>query len=386
VIPQSFQPILVFAFDTTKLRRNNRREQVHLTENRPIINGISLPYFYLILAGKHLIFTRKCYKLSSLSSFLYILIFLAEFAFNFDLHLHKINSKQITLSIIMKKLLIFSNLFWISVILFPAFIKPTQPNTSAAGSSYHLIDASLVKIMTENYRDFYVNTFIKKRPTAAGTVILDKSNGSQNNIDSRSIWFSANKIREFMNDMERESLSHGDSLSGIRFYYIKYPEKKIWDLYGYFRASELPQSYQNRHSLMLVPTYFNKITQFQTDFDPRSYDSLTKTYPDMATVMETLIKRENQETKGFSRPGLIAGKAAISAPDNSGSNASMANGGGLIPPYPPAGSEKMESPRLQLLINVPCSGADLMVYVDGHIKCGQTIKASSSTSVNKAIK
>lgn len=276
----------------------------------------------------------------------------------------------------MKKLLIITNLFWISIILFPAFIKPNQPNNTAAGSSYHLIDASLVKIMANNYRDFYVNTYFKKKPQ-----VQDKTNGIFNNIDSRSIWFSSKKIKEFMADMERESLACGDSLSGIRFYYIKYPEKKIWDGYKYFVASNLPQNYQNRHSLMLVPTYYNKTTQFHTDFDPREYEAPGKP-KDMSTVMDSLITLEGENTKSNLTPGLINGKAAIMGPDNSGANANMANGGGLIPPYPPAGSFRLATPSLGIKINVPCSGADLMVYVDGHFKCGQAIKPSS-IDVNK---
>jgi hypothetical protein len=276
----------------------------------------------------------------------------------------------------MKKLLIITNLFWISIILFPAFIKPNQPNTIAAGSSYHLIDASLVKIMANKYRDFYVNTYYKKKPQ-----VLDNTNGIFNNIDSRSIWFSSKKIKEFMNDMESESLAHGDSLSGIRFYYIKYPEKKIWDGYKYFVASDLPQNYQNRHSLILVPTYYNTETKFQTDFDPREYDSKGKPI-DMSIVMDNLISNEDQETISNIKPGLVKGKAAIMGPDNSGANANMANGGGLIPPYPPAGSFRLATPSLGIKINVPCSGADLMVYVDGHFKCGQAIKPSS-IEVNK---
>lgn len=282
----------------------------------------------------------------------------------------------------MKKLLIFSNLFWISIILFPSFIKPNQPNSAVAGSSYHLIDASLVKLMIENYRDFYVNTFIKKKTTAAGTIILDKTNGTQNNIDSRSNWFSVEKIREFMFDMDSLSLKNGTKLSGIRFYYIKYPEPKTWVKYDYFKSTGLPQNYQNRHSLMLVPTYFNKENGFQTDFDPRKY--VAGKPMDMGIVLDSLIKKENQETLFDSRTGLVASKAAILGADNSGGNASMANGGGLIPPYPPAGSAKMAAPSLGIQINVPCSGADLMVYVDGHIKCGQPYKASTA-SVKKTL-
>ncbi len=297
----------------------------------------------------------------------------------------------------MKKLLILTNVLWLSLFVFTGF-KPLDKIQTISPSTYHLIDASLVKLMSENYREFYVKTFIKKKAT-----VIDNSNGIQNNVDSRTIWFSKEKLTQFLNDMDAQAALHGGAVSGIRFYYIKYPDATNWGKYKYFTdpAMKLPTSYQNRHSLLLVPTYLDPTTQFHTDFDPRRFDNTTNKFVDLPTVLDELIKNEEKpipqssiqaynnstnennwipvtanllpiNTNTFGLNELSKSKAAMLNADNSGTNAAAANGGGIIPPYGEEASSAVmakKSPS-KFSVDVPCSGAKLMLFVDGYMTCG----------------
>lgn len=314
----------------------------------------------------------------------------------------------------MKKLLILTNVLWLSLFVFTGF-KPLDKIQTISPSTYHLIDASLVKLMSENYREFYVKTFIKKKAT-----VIDNSNGVQNNVDSRTIWFSKEKLTQFLNDMDAQAASHGGSVSGIRFYYIKYPDAENWAKYKYFTdpAMKLPTSYQNRHSLLLVPTYLDPTTQFHTDFDPRRYDAVNNKFVDLPTVLDELVRGEekpippasieayNKSNKEHQIPVtanllprntntyginvLSDNKVAMLNADNSGTDAAAANGGGIIPPYgeeaPPA-LMKSTNVSIKQGSNVPCTGAKLMLFVDGYMKCGpQPIDVKDKVNTKSEIK
>lgn len=302
----------------------------------------------------------------------------------------------------MKKLLILTNVLWASLFLLSGF-KPLKDIKDVA-STYHLIDASLVKLMSESYRDNYINTYFKKRSTYE-----DKTNGVRNSEDSRTIWFSKERLLQFISDMDTEAATHKSTVSGIRFYYIKYPENPNWKTYKYLQQ-DVPTVYEKRHSLMLVPTYLDSTTQYHTDFDPRRYDTNAKKFKDMPSVMQELIAAESipitqaqvsymkekgvtitdPQTKStqINIPGLnIASinKAAIVTADDSGDNAGIANGGGLIPPFgvnnnqasvmiKKVGSGAVGQASMANTIDVPCSGATLMLYVDGFKKCGKQEK------------
>ena len=264
----------------------------------------------------------------------------------------------------MKKLLIITNVIWVCVIVLPSFIQPGNTNP-ANTSSYHLIDASLAKLMAENYRNFYVNTFMKKMPTT-----VDQANGTRNNNDSRSVWFSIKKLKEYIRDMEASSLSCSkeDSLSGLRFYFIRYPERDVnkttnpWNKYVYFSKTNMPIDYANRHSLMIVPTRYDKAMDLDVDYDPRfctagKFDNLSK-------VMNKLIALEpNENTLTSYDVGASLRKSAFIMPDDSYLKSTAVNRGSIIPPPYQTNSA--------IRINVPCSGASLMNYVDGFDNCGQ---------------
>jgi hypothetical protein len=320
----------------------------------------------------------------------------------------------------MKKLLIITNLFWVCVIVLPSFVQPGNLAPTGLNSTYHLIDASLVKLMAESYRDNYVNTYLKKQPS-----IIDKTNGKFNNVDSRTIWFSKEKLTQFINDMDAEAAQHNNqSVSGIRFYYIKYPDATNWSKYKYLTdPSMMPQNYKERHSLVLVPTYLDNNTHYHTDFDPRKVDATGK-FKDMPTVMDELIKSEgtaieptqiqafnlkNKEILVKPLPTLIKQlpvntnypglhpfsevKACMLSGDDSGSDLSVTNAGGIIPPYgvnggaafmiKKPGGGSLGQVSMNNIIDIPCSGATLMLYVDGLMRCGKFDRSDINIVVPK---
>lgn len=318
----------------------------------------------------------------------------------------------------MKKLLIITNLFWVCVIVLPSFVQPGNTNP-ANTSSYHLLDASLVKMMSQSYKDNYIYTYLKKR-----TTFEDKTNGVRNTEDSRTIWFSKEKLTQFLNDMDMEANTHNNSsVSGIRFYYIKYPKGVDWSKYKYFTdpSMKMPTQYQERHSLILVPTYLDNSTGYHTDFDPRQVDATGK-FKDMGTVMDELIAKESiplapplirELNKKYDKkddgknnflptninypgrnPVSDQCKISIVSADDSGSDPSIINGGGIIPPYgvggPPAlmiktkaGGSINSQASMNNIIDVPCSGATLMLYIDGYKKCGKYERSAIDIAVPK---
>jgi hypothetical protein len=278
----------------------------------------------------------------------------------------------------MKKLLIVSNLFWISLFIFSGFIKPSMPKNATADDGYHLIDASLAKLMAENYRNFYVNTFIKKKLTAAGTTIMDKTNGTQNGMDSRSVWFSIKVLEKYIQDMKTSSKMCNDStpLSGLRFYFIKYPERKLedsqnpWRKYGYFNNTNMPANYAERHSLMIVPTRHDSSNETEVDYDPRF--CVAGKFTDLSTVMNNLISKELNNEITLSNPaGPDLSKAAFIMPDDSYTKSTAINRGSVSPPP--------NQYRVSGNTVVPCNGTSLMNFVDGYDNCGmQKIKISDA--------
>ena len=75
--------------------------------------------------------------------------------------------------------------------------------------------------------------------------------------DARAIWFSLDVLEEFICQIKTESKLDSEDL-GIRIYYAAYPEKEQWDrfidLKRYDTKYGVKDSYQERHTLVLVPT------------------------------------------------------------------------------------------------------------------------------------
>lgn len=254
----------------------------------------------------------------------------------------------------MKKMLILTNLLWLSVFVFMAF-KPdksiVKPN---AASAYTLVNASLVDLMGINYRTNYINP-----SRNFGTKKVNY------NTDSRSCWFGLDKLESFIADMKTAN----PLMNGLRFYFIQYPnDQATWDKYPYLK--DISPLYKNRHTLMMIPTYFDGT--YDVDFDPRKNGTDGKP-ANIVDVMDKLIKNEATE------PNILqstnnATKAPVLMPKGTSTSStddpSIINGGSLIPPPP----DFLNSSKLTATpsngIDVPCSGARLLPYFDYKSKCG----------------
>ena len=68
--------------------------------------------------------------------------------------------------------------------------------------------------------------------------------------DAKAIWFSLDVLREFICQIETHSDAESADL-GIRIYYAAYPKKGEWYKYPKLKV---PDSYAERHTLVLLPT------------------------------------------------------------------------------------------------------------------------------------
>lgn len=261
----------------------------------------------------------------------------------------------------MKKLLVLTNVLWLSVFLFMGF-KPLDENKAKPlASTYDLVEASLVDMMAGSFRNNYIN------PTRnVGTKKESYAN------DSRSVWFSLLKLESFIADMKAKS----PLTTGIRFYFIQYPNDITqWNKYNYLKR-HISTSYKNHHSLMLVPTYYDGT--YDVDFDPRRIDATGKPVH-MADVMASLSgsKEENpaQAGNGINKAYIAMPYGTSSSPEYDDPN--IINGGSLVPPYPPASSAKKINVStanvLAPIPKIPCSGATLLPYFDYKTKCGNSM-------------
>lgn len=264
----------------------------------------------------------------------------------------------------MKKLLIITNLFWVCVIVLPSFVQPGNTNP-ANTSSYHLVDASLAKMMADNYRKNYINM---RRRIGRYPNFTYPSNAN----DARSIWFSLDMLKSFISDIEVQGTASGKMPSGLRFYYIQYPTQILPanNTYAYFDG--VNPRFANLHSLMSVPTYFDAAANINVDYDPR------KGIQPISEVFDKLIagEKKNNENMNVNKnksPSANPFKANVllsnNLDDNPADPANVANQGQMIPP--PFNTSNV------MTTNIPCSGANLMIYFDGNGTCGQ-----KSNSIN----
>jgi hypothetical protein len=130
------------------------------------------------------------------------------------------------------------------------------------------IDPNLVKEMVSNYKKNHL-AFIN----SAASPLTALRNPDPASSDSRSAWFSYNRLLRFLLEVKEKSGVTDTSTLGIRFYYAEYPST------AQFAAPPSPQNslapalgasnpelleFAGMHNLVLVPT--NKIGTIDTDF------------------------------------------------------------------------------------------------------------------------
>ncbi|MCW3161970.1 hypothetical protein [Chryseobacterium oryctis] len=84
---------------------------------------------------------------------------------------------------------------------------------------------------------------------------LQAINNEMQTSDAHSIWFSLEKLKKLINDIETETQKVDENIKtqdlGIRFYYGAYPKIENWDtMEGY----PIPDTYAGKHTLVMIPT------------------------------------------------------------------------------------------------------------------------------------
>ena len=123
------------------------------------------------------------------------------------------------------------------------------------GQMKGMIDFRLAKRMAQDYADDNGKKFVWDNER------MEKV------IDSKSIWFDYEKMKQFLAYVEQSICKNGCDTTlrlGIRFYYAKYPSAA--DMSAYPDLAEVPIEYANKHTLFMVPTFWNGVKHI--DFDP----------------------------------------------------------------------------------------------------------------------
>jgi hypothetical protein len=168
--------------------------------------------------------------------------------------------------------------------------------------------------------DNYKNDEKKSKIWPAGNTIVDRF--IEKEEDSRSVWFSFDKLKRFLWNIEKQNCQRcGDSL-GLRIYFGKYPDLRNTNIED---LATVPKGYSNHHTLFMVPTYRNENGQY-IDFFPEGSTCRTplKLSPTHPTGAEFFAHDKVPYILLFDMSG--------------GASPGSQNHGGLIPPGDATGS------------------------------------------------
>jgi hypothetical protein len=171
----------------------------------------------------------------------------------------------------MKKLLIITNVIWVSIFCFiacdPEEEKPTTENCKTISSNYSnertsgRISPIEATTMAQLY---YKNHFPEYNRYIAG--YLGKAESEQ--VDARSVWFSLETLKQYLWEIESKSTTCKgcETLNlGVRIYYGEYAEP---DTQKGDDPTQFPFTHKKMHSVFMVPTY----AKHGTDGKLRDYD------------------------------------------------------------------------------------------------------------------
>jgi hypothetical protein len=218
----------------------------------------------------------------------------------------------------MKKLLIFTNIITLCALYF--YSCTTSPNSVVAGEDKNLIcdnyssttfeglDSKLILEMAKNYKDNY---YPSMHPTG------------NESLDARSIWFNLDTLKKFIWYIESKSIKNGlQNIPGlgIRLYYARYPKAEKYAEFP--NLSNVNPTYQNMHTVFMLPTYKDAATGFNVEFDP---NFIKNNVPESLKFRLQMAKK-NPERNSFE---VFCFRAISSDPNDP--NLSQ-NHGNLIPP------------------------------------------------------
>ncbi len=184
------------------------------------------------------------------------------------------------------------------------------------------IDAGLAKLLVGNYRDHHLAVINQNCVTVTPRQ------------DSRSVWFSLDKVKRFIYQIESKACNMCNDEKpklGIRIYFGEYPATAA-------EAGGINTDYLGLHTLLMVPTYDDGVSN--RDFDPAYVNAGCRPAPlDSVGAVLTALPPDPQD------------------PDQS--NMNLRNHGYLFPPPYPSSNCPLD--KAEYL------GADFMYYVDNAV-------------------
>lgn len=186
----------------------------------------------------------------------------------------------------MKKLLIFTNVLWLSLFVFFSCTRNggLQINSENCQTfcydfskvAFEGLSAKTATMMADNYADLYdstINGQVQYEPDSTGRRLMVRN-------ETKSVWFSILTLKNLIYQIEQSTCKlKCDSVNvnnlGIRFYFAKYPDPKIPSqvaqinnpAFDFLKKPEFAGFY-GRKTLFMVPTYTHP-TLGEVDFDPK---------------------------------------------------------------------------------------------------------------------
>lgn len=155
--------------------------------------------------------------------------------------------------------------------------------------------------------------------------------------DSRAVWFPIDVLKQFINEIEGNTyekcdiakLQAGAIKLGIRIYFGEYPANNSANQWFWSQcpATINAAQYENKHTLLMVPTYNDGTNTANTDFDPWHFNIPSNNSNVTPDRIGDVLNFLSQGAKA----NLLTGTTATTE-----TKVLMLNHGGIIPPpYPP---------------------------------------------------
>ncbi|WP_255036549.1 hypothetical protein [Lacihabitans soyangensis] len=165
----------------------------------------------------------------------------------------------------MKKTILITSVFWLSILGFMYFYLTKncklEDKTSCNKFCYDYSKERFNEL-TLGAADTLANEF--KNSISVGGVLDSNA--------TRSVWFSLERMKKLIYQVERSACSLNCTETqaqnlGLRFYFGKYPTGPV-NSGSYFTFLNTVPQQMGKTTLFIIPTYFDGTTSANTDFDP----------------------------------------------------------------------------------------------------------------------
>ncbi len=236
----------------------------------------------------------------------------------------------------MKKLLIITNLITLVILYFAGCVPHAVTTSNNAfitkdnntllldyrNKQFNGLSSDLIKDAVKNYKNSTTYPYAPSNPIGTS--------------DSRSVWFNLDVLKKFIWTVETQSVKNGFNKYeleglGLRLYYIRYPQESF-ETYG-ADLDGVPRKFQDKHSILMVPTYYDPESQTCKEFDPKEFTGGKPT--PFKELLKDSLRRLTVMPFVYRTTGL--------------GFMTVQNHGDLTPPFNPG-----------------YNGADLLEYADNH--------------------